>query len=585
MSATTSPGMRLRAALAACVAVVVVLAGCDGAEDVSTPARESVPSPERTGPGLDPDAPAPAPDVTGHQLGGDLQVLAKTVPLTFDPTRMSQPDELAIMSLVTRSLTQYTYDRRSRQMVLVPDLATDLGRPNKDRTEWTFTLRPDLRYADGSAVRAADVAYAIKRSFATSQLPGGSGHNVEHLRDGGTYRGPFTDGAKYAGVSVDGDSITIETRRPFADMPQYASFPAFSPIPAEADVRPQAYGLDPLATGPYQFEDYRPGKSLVLSRNRYWDPASDPGRHQYPDTWTFRFGVNANLIDELLIDDEDRARTTTSYTGIQAKNYPRATLDDGLRARVVRGTSACTDLWYLDTRTITDLEVRRAIGLAFPYRQYWRVQNRIEGVTWIPATTILPPGTNGRVAYDVLGNAGARTDPDAARNLLEQSGNVGFALSFAVPTDDPHAGAWSAVVTDALEKAGFQVTAVPMSDTGPAAEGSDPAAPVSMRPGQWCVDWPSGSLWFPEQWRGGLNPSLLDRPDVNAKIGIARLLSGAKAAKAWGELDRYIQQTYYPAVTVGYPGIALMHGSRVGGMTINDIRGMPNFTDMFVTRP
>ena len=41
--------------------------------------------------------------------------------------------------LVTRSLTQYDYDPETRQMVLVPDLATDLGTPNDDFTEWKFT--------------------------------------------------------------------------------------------------------------------------------------------------------------------------------------------------------------------------------------------------------------------------------------------------------------------------------------------------------------------------------------------------------------------------------------------------------------
>ena len=30
-------------------------------------------------------------------------------------------------------------------MVLIPDLATDLGTPNEDFTEWTFTLREGLK--------------------------------------------------------------------------------------------------------------------------------------------------------------------------------------------------------------------------------------------------------------------------------------------------------------------------------------------------------------------------------------------------------------------------------------------------------
>ena len=64
------------------------------------------------------------------------------------------------MSMVTRALTQYVYDPETNDMVLAPDMATDLGQPNEDNTEWTFTLRDGLKYEDGTDVKAEDVAYA-----------------------------------------------------------------------------------------------------------------------------------------------------------------------------------------------------------------------------------------------------------------------------------------------------------------------------------------------------------------------------------------------------------------------------------------
>lgn len=562
--------MRGRARASALVALLLVLAlvlgACTGSGEVDTPGRETAAADDGDH-SQEADASAPAPGIEGHQRGGRLTVLADKAPVTLDPTRASRPDELSILSLVTRSLTQYRYDPGAGAMVLVPDLATDLGGPNKDFTAWTFTLRPGLTYSDGSAVRAADIAYAVKRAFATGKLPGGPGYNRDYFVDGRRYRGPFRDGTDYAGVKVSGDSITIKMRRPFPDMAHYAALPTFTPIPPAADRRPRRYGMDPLATGPYEFDSYEPGKSLTLRRNRQWDPGTDPARHQYPDTWSFRFGVKANAIDELLIDDEDEAQTTASYTDVQAENYPRTLLDASVKERVVRGSAPCTRLWYLDMRTIESLEVRRAIGLAFPYRQYWRELNEIEGVTRIPATTILPPGTNGRLAYDVLGNAGARTDPAAAAELLAGADEVGFELRFAYDEQDRVAKAARAVFTAAFLKAGFTVTAVPT--TGPGAA-------INMRPGEWCADWPSGAQWFPK---------ILNRPDVDASLDEIAGLPATEAVTAWGELDRDIQQNHYPAVTVGYPGKAFLHGSRVGGMSVNDVRGMPNFTDMFVEQP
>ena len=70
-----------------------------------------------------------------------MTVLTAGVPFTFDPTRAYYTDSTAIMNLVTRALTQYVYDPETNDMVLAPDMATDLGTPNEDNTEWTFTLQ------------------------------------------------------------------------------------------------------------------------------------------------------------------------------------------------------------------------------------------------------------------------------------------------------------------------------------------------------------------------------------------------------------------------------------------------------------
>src|SRR5690606_21532811 len=154
-------------------------------------------------------------------------------------------------------------------MVLVPDMATDLGRPNDDHTRWTFVLRDGLRYEDGTKVTSADVAHAIRRQFARAELPGGPTYGVDYFVDGDTYRGPFRDGADFGGVATPADkTIVIKLRRPFADLPHYASFPNFTGIPPETD--DGEYIERPLATGPYRFAEYEPGERLVLERNPYW---------------------------------------------------------------------------------------------------------------------------------------------------------------------------------------------------------------------------------------------------------------------------------------------------------------------------
>jgi peptide/nickel transport system substrate-binding protein len=581
-----------RTAVAASTAALLTLAACGGGGDGGTSGTGGTDNTEagNAGAGQDPDREAPAADVEGAESGGDILIQSNQVPFTLDPTRSYYTDSTAIMNMVTRALTQYVPDPETGDMVLVPDMATDLGRPNEDLTEWTFTLREGLKYQDGSDVKPEDVAYAIKRSFAIDELPDGPTYNTTFFLSGDTYKGPFQDKNEYDGVEVDGQDIIIKMRRPFGDMPYYASFPSFTGIPEAKDKNPASYGNMPMATGPYQFDSYKPGNKLVLTRNEYWDPETDPGRHQYADTWTFEWGVDSNKIDQALINDTGSAQTTATYDDIQAANYARVINDEELKQRLVTGTSPCTFMWYLDMRKITDIKVRQAIGHAYPYQETWRAAGYIEGVTRIPSTTILPPGTEGRVEYDVLGNEGVKTDTAKAKALLEEAGEVGYELKFFYETDDPTSVDAKNVVVQSMEEAGFKVTPLASTEATRRDDESDAQSPANIRSTGWCSDWPSGGSWFPAQWDGELvkvpgapNPSYLNEPDVNKKIDdILDNLSGAEAAQAWGELDEYIQTEHYPAVTIGYSGVAFMHGSRIGGVSVDNVRGVPNFLDMYV---
>jgi peptide/nickel transport system substrate-binding protein len=540
--------------------------------------------------GKNPDLEAPAAVPEGAQDGGTLTVLTAVAPHTLDPTRAYYTDSTAILDLVTRALTQYVYDPESQDMVLVPDMATDLGRPNEDNTEWTFTLREGLTYEDGTEVKPEDVAYAIKRSFALDELPDGPTYNTQFFLDGDSYKGPFKKGAgDYKGVEVNGRDITIKMSRPFPEMDYYASFPAFTAIP-EAKDTVENYGNHPLATGPYKFESYKAGTSLTLVKNENWDPATDPGRIQSVDRWEFRFAEDTARIENVIINDNGEAQTTLTYDNITPSGLRQIQQEGG--DRLVQGTSPCTYMWYLDTRKITDVNVRKAIGLAFPYKSAWKAGGVIEGVTRQGGTTILPPGTAGRVEFDVLGNQGTKTDTAAAKAMLQEAGELGYEIRFLFSSDDPQAVAVKDEIKASLEEAGFKATPVATTAATLRDELNDPNAPVNVRSQGWCSDWPSGGSWFPAQWDGSLisdssvtNPSFLDEPAVNEEIDrILNDLSPEEAAAAWGELDKMIMEEYYPAVITGYSGTAMIHGSKVGGMEPDTLRGMPTFKQMYITQ-
>ena len=163
---------------------------------------------------------------------------------------------------------------------LVPDLATDLGRPNDDFTEWTFTLRDGVKWEDGKPVTADELAFGISRSLDSSTFPSGPGteYSSTYFLDGDTYKGPYSDkGADYEGITVNGNDITIKMSRPFPDMDWWGTFMAMGPAPLGKVSKPPAYGKHPLATGPYKIESFRSSEELVMVRNDQWDPATEPG--------------------------------------------------------------------------------------------------------------------------------------------------------------------------------------------------------------------------------------------------------------------------------------------------------------------
>jgi peptide/nickel transport system substrate-binding protein len=45
-----------------------------------------------------------------------------------------------------------------------------------------------------------------------------------------------------------------------------------------------------------------------------------------------------------------------------------------------------------------------------------------------------------------------------------------------------------------------------------------------------------------------------------------------------------METKYYPAVNTGYSGTAMIHGSKVGGMANDNVRGMPTFARMYITK-
>jgi peptide/nickel transport system substrate-binding protein len=81
-------------------------------------------------------------------------------------------------------------------------------------------------------------------------------------------------------------------------------------------------------------------------------------------------------------------------------------------------------------------------------------------------------------------------------------------------------------------------------------------------------------------------PNISNFKEADADAKQKEILDGSAedAAKAWGEFDKWMEETYYPAVNLGYSGTAIIRGSKIGGMYNDSVRGMPTLDNMYITQ-
>ncbi len=213
--------------------------------------------------------------------GGTLKLLAQGDCESWDPARTYLGWCWNMQRLVSRGLVGFSKVNGSKPEI-VGDLATSLGKHNADFTEWTYTLRPGIKFSTGKAITPQDVKYGIERIFATDVINGGpASYYLTQIAHPKNYLGPYKSGDLNT-ITTTSDSITFKLSSPFADFDYLMALPAASPVPYKTEGGTgyvgATYGKKPVASGPFVISSYTQNKSVTFVRNKYWTQSSDPIR-------------------------------------------------------------------------------------------------------------------------------------------------------------------------------------------------------------------------------------------------------------------------------------------------------------------
>ncbi|MFE9608998.1 ABC transporter substrate-binding protein [Streptomyces sp. NPDC006012] len=541
----------------------------------------------------DNDAKGPKAGSAPHK-GGTLTVLNSTPQQNFDPARLYTSGGGNVPSLVFRTLTTRNRANGADGSQVVPDLATDTGRPNQDATVWTYTLKQGLTYEDGTPITSADIKYGIERSFAP-ELSGGAPYLRDWLVGAAGYQGPYKDKKGLSSIGTPDDrTIVFHLNKPEGEFPYLATQTQFAPVPKSKDTGAK-YEEHPLSSGPYKVvKNENDGEHLTLERNPHWSAATDDERKAYPDTIDVQSGLDSSVINQRLSASQatDAAAVTTD-TNLGPAELAKVTGDKELAARVGTGHFGYTNYLAFNptVKPFDDPKVRQAISYAIDRSS---VINAAGGSALAePATTFLPNQKSfGYTPYDLF-PAGPAGDPAKARELLKEAGHpngLAITLTHSNSKNFETSPEIATAVQDALKKAGITVKLQGLEDN----DYADKVQGGKTEPGfflaHWGADWPSGGPFLAPIFDGrqivkdgaNFNTGLLDDKSVNDEIdAINKLTDLDAAAQRWGALDQKIAEQAL-VVPLFHPVYKRLYGKDVKNIVISDWTGVLDISQVAV---
>ena len=182
-----------------------------------------------------------------------------------DPALASSAPGWAVLDTTCAHLMTYPDKPAPKSYKVIPEVASDL-KVSSDRKTYTFTLRTDFRFSDGTPVRPNAFVRAIYRTLAPGVDSPGAQHTLDIVGAADVLAGRKRV-AK--GISVHGNKLVIRFVRPAPDFVHRTTTTFLCAVPPTLPSDPEGVGAFPAA-GPYHVTYYQPGERVVLRRNSYY---------------------------------------------------------------------------------------------------------------------------------------------------------------------------------------------------------------------------------------------------------------------------------------------------------------------------
>jgi peptide/nickel transport system substrate-binding protein len=495
------------------------------------------------------------------KTNGTLTFGNSSTPDSTDPGNTYYANMWNFSRLYTMPLMTYGACTGQCGLHVVPDLATGPGVVSDNGLTWTYHIKPNVKFEDGTTVTSSDIKYAVERTFDRGLFPLGPSYFPLLLApQSPPYPGPYKDRPKNlmglkAVQTPNATTIVFHLAKPFADFNYVTAIPQTAPVPPAHDTGAN-YQLHPWSTGPYKFQSYQLNKQLTLVPNTSWNPATDPTARQLVSKIVVDMNMNANDIDDRLLAGD--LSVDMAGTGVQAAARARILSSQTLKASSDNPVTGFLWYAYLNTKVapLTNVHCRRAIEYAAnKVNQQTAYGGQYAGGAI--ASTVAPPNVIGQKHFDLY-EATTKTQGDLAKAKQELAAcgqPNGFSTGIAYRSDRPKEVAAATALQQALSQVGIKVTPhgyptgtyfANFAGVPKYTEQHD----LGIALGGWAPDWPDGYGFFDFitagntiSPAGNYNVEQLNDPVVNNDIAQMAVTNDETARNAFtSKIDMQVMQ-------------------------------------------
>ncbi len=338
---------------------------------------------------------APSPSGSAAASGAPVTGGTLTIPIVADPTLNPWSPNAFVESVFPNRVLFDGLTKPGKDLAPAPDLAESWS-ASADGLSWTFKLRAGVKWSDGQAFSADDVAFTFNDVVLNKALGANGAGNFSALT---------------SVTVIDPSTVRFDLARPFAALPAYLAYNAGilpKHVLSADPLKNTSFNKGvPVSTGPFKVEKYTAGQSVSMVRNEsYFGPKPYLDRVVFsvvPDPNTQIAQALSGDIGIMLLDNKASVDRVKSASNLRVASRPLVQY-----------------YWLALNQTdprFTDVRVRQAFVYAIDRKA---IIDSVENGYGSIANSAISPAL--KAYYDPSLESRYPYDPDKAKQLLAQAG-------------------------------------------------------------------------------------------------------------------------------------------------------------------